>query len=356
MPFRRLVGFWAAFTVVVVAHTYVVLWTRGVPFQPSVAWGTLVNGLVWIGLTPLVARAARRFPVVGPRWHVHAALHALGALGANAAVAFVLAAGVAVFVGAPFGRTFVAELLTTFLFYAFVWGTVVALVHAVDAARQARERERWAGELEAQLARARLDALRAQLNPHFLFNTLNAVGTLMGRDVHAARAVLADLSDLLRLALDRMDAPEVPLDDELDFLRHYLRIEAVRFGDRLVTEEAVADGLGDALVPPLVLQPLVENALKHAVGPRAAGGRVAVSARRAPGAGGDVLVLRVEDDGPGLPGRPPDASARGLGLRTTRERIDKLYGARGTLRLLPSPAGGLAAEVRLPYHTVPLNP
>ena len=340
-----------------VGHTALVLQTRGLaPNLPTVV-ANLLNGLVWVALAPLAVRAARRFPVVGGRWGRHLLAHAAFALVANAAVgAFVLAVTRPIDPGSPPpGFLFVSNFLVTAPLYLLLWLVVVLLTHAFGFARRFRERDVHAARLEARAARlegqlthARLEALRMQLNPHFLFNTLHAASTLMGRDVGAARTVLAELSDLLRLALDRSDEPEVTLDDELDFLRHYLRIERVRFRDRLAVEEAVAPGVGAALVPSLLLQPLVENALKHGVAPRAGGGRVRIAARRA----GADLVLSVEDDGPGLAedGRP----GGGVGLRNTRERLASLYGDGAALRLRDRPGGGLVAEVRLPFHTAPV--
>jgi sensor histidine kinase YesM len=189
-----------------------------------------------------------------------------------------------------------------------------------------------------------------QLNPHFLFNTLHAVSTLMGRDVPTARTVLADLSDLLRLSLDHTGENEVPLEDELALLQHYLRIERTRFRDRLCVEEEIAPETRGALVPSLLLQPLVENAIKHGVAPRSEGGHIAVSARRE---GGD-LVIAVADDGPGLAAGDP--TSKGVGVRNTRERLAKLYGPDHAFTLENRPGGGLVAEVRLPFHTSPLAP
>jgi LytS/YehU family sensor histidine kinase len=250
------------------------------------------------------------------------------------------------------------QLTANFLFVEIIYFGVVAAVLAYDASRaaesaraEARKREVRAAQLEAQLVHARLDALRSQLNPHFLFNTLHAVSTLMARDVTAARTVLADLAALLRLALDRFGEPEVPLDDELDFLGHYLDIERTRFGDRLAVGFHVDVEVRDALVPPLVLQPLIENALKHAVTSRPGGGRVDVSARH--DAADDALVLTVTDDGPGMPAQGPGRA--GIGIKTTRDRLATLYGPRGSLGFRAAPGGGVEAEVRLPFHTAALQ-
>ncbi len=353
-----LVAFWGAVGLVVATHTYVTLRVRGVPYEPAYAVGAIGGCLVWAGLTPLVAALARRLPPVGRGWPWKAAVHAVAATAFNVAISTLLIAAVLPFdeEPPPFGAALMGTVLTNFLFDLLVYFGVVAAVLAYDASRaaveareRAREREVRAAQLESQLTGSRLEALRMQLNPHFLFNTLHAISTLMDGDVRSARKVIADLSSLLRVALDRVNEPEVPLDDELDFLGHYLAIERARFRDRLVVCERVGPGLGDAHVPNLILQPLVENALKHAVAPRAGGGRVEVEARR----DGDTLVLTVADDGPGL---APGAArgGRGVGLRNTRERLARLYGDGHTFVLRDRDGGGLVAEVRLPYHTSPL--
>ena len=361
-PLRRaalLAAFWGGVGLVVAAHTYVTLRVRGVAYEPAYALGAVGGCLVWAGLTPLVAALARRLPPVGRGWPWRAAVHAAVGTGFNVVISTLLVVGLRPFAeGAPpFGAMLTGTVLSNFLFDLLVYFGIVAAVLAYDASRsaseareRAREREVRAAQLEGQLAGSRLDALRMQLNPHFLFNTLHAVSSLMDRDVRAARKVIADLSGLLRVALDRVNEPEVPLDDELDFLGHYLAIERARFRDRLVVDTRVDPALGDALVPNLLLQPLVENALKHAVAPRADGGRVEVGVRRE----GDALVLTVADDGPGLAPGTEHRNGRGVGLRNTRERLERLYGDAHAFALRPREGGGLVAEVRVPYHPSPL--
>ena len=209
--------------------------------------------------------------------------------------------------------------------------------------RASRLRERTA-QLEGQLSAAQLEALRMQLNPHFLFNTLHAISTLMARDVKGARTMISDLSGLLRRVLDGTDAPEVPLDDELDVLSHYFGIERTRFADRLEVSMNAEEGTRNALVPTLILQPLVENAIKHGIAPRGEGGRVEVVAQRLNG----HLVVNVRDDGPGLP--PGGPTREGVGLKNTRDRLEKIYGEQASLTLSNRPEGGLDAEVRIPFH------
>ncbi|MCP3162118.1 sensor histidine kinase [Myxococcus qinghaiensis] len=215
---------------------------------------------------------------------------------------------------------------------------------ALSAARRARERELAESRLVARLAESRLQALRAQLDPHFLFNTLNAVVGLVrqSRNPEAVDA-LVELGDLLRASLEGRGDHEVPLSEELELVRRYLGIEQLRFGRRLESHlEPEAETL-IARVPSLVLQPLVENAIKHGTSRRVSRGHVWVRAMRQ----GDRLVLEVRDDGPGL--RAGGAGGTGIGVANTRARIRQLYGERYGLTLENAPGGGVIARVELPF-------
>jgi signal transduction histidine kinase len=210
-----------------------------------------------------------------------------------------------------------------------------------------RERERRALELEGQLARAQLEALRMQLNPHFLFNTLNTIAALIHDQPEVADRTITRLSELLRLSLDPGGSLEVPLREELGFLDRYLEIEQTRFGDRLRVETRVAEELQEVLVPSLVLQPIVENAIRHGIERREEAGRIAIHARRA----GDRLVLEVTDNGPGLPAGGTGFAREGIGLGNTRARLRHLYGADQELALDRATGGGLAVRVSLPFRS-----
>ncbi len=244
-----------------------------------------------------------------------------------------------------FGEMFHWTLVRSFYFNLLVYWVIVGASHGAEYYRRYRERELRAIELEKLLVQARLQALQAQINPHFLFNTLNSISSLMHRDVDAADRMLVRLSGLLRLALENVETQQVPLGDELEFLRLYLEIEQVRFGARLEVKFDVPAELLDAPVPNLLLQPLVENAIKHGIAPRKQGGRVEVRARQE----GPELALAVKDNGTGSSAK--SGSGGGLGLANTRARLEHLYGERQQFEFGPEPEGGFEVRVRIPFVT-----
>jgi signal transduction histidine kinase len=237
-------------------------------------------------------------------------------------------------------------LISGALFYTFIpmaWSVLYFGVKSYQDVQAERERALAA---EGEAHRARLQALRYQLNPHFLFNTLNAVSTLIVERRNAdAERMVARLSDFLRLTLDCESDVEVPLADELDFARRYLEIEQIRFGDRLTVDEDVEPAALSARVPPLLLQPLVENAVQHGIMPREDGGTLRIEARRV----GEHLLLRIADDGPGPPA-PVDASG-GVGLSNTRARLQSLYGDNHRFALERADGGGCVVRIEIPFHT-----
>ena len=226
---------------------------------------------------------------------------------------------------------------------------VVAAVHAAEFYRRVREREMQEAKLRVQLVEARLDALSSQLHPHFLFNTLHGISTLMHRDVDAADTMLAQLSDLLRSTLDSGERREVTVAEEMELLGRYLAIMGVRFGDRLTMEVRVEPGTERALVPHFLLQPLAENALEHGIGKRAGSGRLQITASRV----GKRLELRVVDDGTGISrlfDRGDVPLREGVGLSNSRRRLATLYGAEQSLTLTDAAGGGLCVVVSLPFR------
>ena len=264
-------------------------------------------------------------------------------MSATAVTEFVAAYG-----GAPRQPTFV-QYLPTALRQTPVWLAVAGVVVAIEARRRsvraALERER----LRAEVAEQRLIALTGQLQPHFLFNTLQGISTLIHRDAEAADEMLAKLSDLLRDVLRHRNSALVPIEDELRFVRTYLEIAHLRFADRLTFDIDVSPEVADAAVPLFILQPLVENALSHGIGGRARGGHVRVRARRTD----DRLHIEVSDDGAGMPnGAPP---REGIGLSNTRERLRATFGDDQRLVLEGRAGTGSVARIEIPYrrHATP---
>lgn len=322
--------------------------------QPDWRWVLFssVDWLLYALLTPAVFRASRRFPLERKHLVRNVAVHVAGALGmcvAWAALGTLLRLGI-------FGSAanasaqkvwlgFVSWVFTTLPFGAGVYFALVGIQHSFFYFDQARERETQAAQLAAQLSEAHLGALRMQLNPHFLFNSLNAIIVLVrDQNTAAASRMLELLSGVLRQVLRRDQTHETTLSRELEFLEQYLAIEQVRFSDRLCPNIEMDPALARAAVPRFLLQPLVENALRHGIARRAEAGVLQVSAHRE----NMQLVLAVRDDGPGLPNEMDAAS--GVGLSNTRARLAALYRGAATLSIENVESGGVIATVRLPYH------
>jgi sensor histidine kinase YesM len=222
--------------------------------------------------------------------------------------------------------------------YATAWHERLAISYF----RQARDRE----QLEARLARAQLQTLKLQLQPHFLFNTLNTITALIGVNPRVAERMVSGLSELLRLSLRNAGEQEVPLSRELELLEHYVEIQQIRFRDRLTVRLEVAPDTMHALVPTFLLQPLVENAIRHGIGPRAAPGHVDVRAYRENGS----LHLRVADDGVGVRPRPSEPSREGIGLRNTKARLENLYGNEHEFSARGGSDGGFVVDIVIPFR------
>lgn len=244
------------------------------------------------------------------------------------------------------------ELLTTILDAFFrtvdltlpVYWAIIGLQHAVDYYRQARAREVRAARLETRLLSSQLQALQQQLHPHFLFNTLHAISTLVHRDPDKADLMIERLSDLLRITLRKVDVQEVELAEELEYLRAYLDIEQVHFGPRLRIEYRIDAAALDALVPTLIMQPIVENAIRHGLEPLVRPGTLTIEAE----ADGSMLVLRVRDDGIGF--AKTFTRRDGVGLANTRSRLDRLYGEAAALTMREQAAGGVRVDVTIPLR------
>ena len=351
----RLAGAWLAVAAFFIVQNVAVRAARGV--RVDWQWDVfheLVYWLVWAAFAPLLLAAARRWPMEAGERRPGLVRH-LGLMAAVAPVQVATTYAVHFALGGALGLVPAEEVAHwkaivepgvawgTFAGFFYYWVIVVAYLAARYRARVAR--------LEEQLARSRLDALRAQLQPHFLFNTLNSISVLTATDPSRANRMLLDLSELLRATLEAGGEHEVTLERELALLERYVAIQRVRFGDRLTARFEAGPEARAALVPALLLQPLVENAIRHGV--EATPAAVRVTVRAAPGDG--RLLLEVEDSGPGLgAGRPAapggGGAGEGIGLANSRERLAQLYGAAFRLELRPGEAGGVTVAIEIPLR------
>ena len=305
------------------------------------SWAVLTPGILWL---------TQKFPFERATWKAAIPVHIAGVIVATLLhVAMAVASAMAIYWMAGESLTswlmeFQQMLILNFDWEMMTYWTIVGVGHAIRYHYQVRSKELSAAQLETRLVEAQLHTLQQQMQPHFLFNTLNTISALMHRDVDAADAMIARLSDLLRMSLQRVDVQEVELKEELDFLSKYLEIEQTRFRDRLsVVFDIQADTL-DALVPNLLLQPLVENAIKHGIGPRPTPGQIVVRARRV----GAMLELDVQDNGVGLSQARLTDFNRGVGLSNTRSRLDHLYGSLHRFEFRQPAEGGLLVLIAIP--------
>lgn len=364
-------AFWTFFAVLTAANR--ALDPRGQGFRSTVSWAwvllAFVESYLWALLTPLIFWMASRFSVREGSRIASVLLYLL----AGVVIALLLDAIVDGLRGAvlpplhppgrerlgpprpvrPLGGLRRLWVLNDLVIYMGVLAAGLARDFSLRYRGRQREAARLSAEaarLEAQLAEARLDALRRQLDPHFLFNTLNAISSLVERDPRGVRRMISRLGELLRHSIEGGAEQEIPLERELELLERYVDIMRIRFQGRLEVETHVDQEAREALVPNLILQPIVENAIKHGVSKLEGTGRIAISAARE----GDDLVVRVRDNGAGLPGAAEPFESRdgeGVGLRNTVARLGELYGDAWHFALAPGESGGALAELRLPYHT-----
>jgi len=344
-------GFWVVIGVLSAAQFYYTLLAEKV----AVSWAKIFavqagQWFSWIPLSLLILQLGARFPFERQRWRLRLFIH----LFASAVLACLHIAlhALVIVLAEPFPWRQTYEFSDIFgnqlrsiidLDFMIYWGVLGAGM-AFSYYQKYRQGELRAVELQAQLAQAQLQALKMQLHPHFLFNTLNAIAALVRKhEDRAATDMLAGLSDLLRLALENVSTQQVSLQRELEFLERYLDIEKIRFADRLQVRMQIAPETLDAAVPNLILQPLVENAIRHGIAPRAAAGVIEITAARH----GERLHLQIKDDGPGL----PDGAAlnNGVGLSNTIARLQRLYGAAQSFALRNAPEGGAVATLEIPF-------
>ena len=330
------------------------------PLPPSAPAGLLwrmfatqwLIWLTWAAFVPVVLWLRRRFPLTRLRWALPVHLLAIAVLClAHAAISLWLTwliqeSGAAVPrppLMVRLGYSWTRDLPFCALFY----GLTLGISSALDYYRQFRERELRASQLEAQLAQSQLQMLKMQLHPHFLFNTLNGItGLVRDQDNAAAVQMLVGLSDLLRQTLDNSGKQQVRLSEELDWLQLYLKLQQMRFSDRLQTRIEAAPETLDAMVPNLITQPLVENAIRHGLAPRAAPGTVSLRAR----CHDSQLELCVCDDGVGLPDGWQLMASNGVGLSNTMARLRQLYGADFQFEVHNRESGGVEAKLAIPLQ------
>jgi two-component system LytT family sensor kinase len=353
-------GIWTFLGVFAFSQTYLVLYsvTKAGPdlqnVSPNVPWpellrATLAELYLWGLLSVPIFWLGRRFSLGQGRWVRNVLIH-LVASAVFALLQTALMVLVSQFVRQAIPKPTVSfQVLQLYVFAKlhanmFYYWIILGVGQLLEYFRKYRARELEAAQLQAQLAAAQLQVLKMQLHPHFLFNTLHAISALIHQDVELADRMIARLGDLLRATLENVNMQDVSLREELDFIRPYLEIEQARLGSRLAIQFAIEPEVLDARVPNLILQPLVENAIRHGVAPRAEGGRVEIRARREQTA----LRLEVHDDGPGLAQDPQAALKKGLGLANTRARLEQLYGAGHQFELCND--RGLRVAVTLPFH------
>jgi two-component system LytT family sensor kinase len=321
-----------------------------VSFWQILLW-QMVSGYVWFALSPLIIYLARKFPFETGKWKkslpVHLAAGVLIALFQQVIDTFMLTR-----LGYPPNRQF-ASFPEAYQFFVYInlhlsiliyWG-VVGIKSAFSYYQKYRERELQTSQLEARLATSRLQVLKMQLHPHFLFNTLNAISELIHKDPDAAEQMIGDLSDLLRMSFEKLEVQEISLKQELEFLRKYLEIEQMRFQERLKVEMRIAPETLDACVPNMILQPLVENAIKHGLAPRSEGGKIEIGATRNNGS----LRLTVSDNGIGVPFGDTKNLHEGVGLSNTRRRLRHLYGDKHKFDLETAGKNGFIVNLTIPY-------
>ena len=320
----------------------------------NVSWGQAVSyalgdWYVFAVLSIPVIWLARRFQFDSGNRSKRLVLHILAGLVFSLAY-LVLRAWIGHWQGpASFAEAFQTLLVKTWHFNLLVYWVIVSVTFAFDYYRKFRERELRAAELEKNLVQAKLQTLQMQLNPHFLFNSLHSISALMHQDVEAADRMIARLGDLLRSALAGSETQEVTLREEIEFIRRFLEIEQIRFGNRLTVKMDTAPDTLDALVPNLILQPLVENAIRHGIEPHAKPGLIEVRSQRA----ADTITLDISDNGAGLGDRRQPVE--GVGLSNTRARLRTLYGDAHSFELRQIPGSGLLVRLTIPIRLANSN-
>ena len=343
---------WTAIALIFTGQNYV----NQAWWNDTIYWKVpLARELVWVYswnvVTPLILQLLNRFPLQRGRLPRSIVIHAFAAPFFFVASSAISVISYRLILGPYPGSkslfdSFRSVVISGFATGLLIYWLIIGISQAINYYRGYRDRELLASNLETRLVEAQLDALRMQLHPHFLFNTLNSISVLMRRDVDAADRMLLQLSNLLRVTLARNVAHEIKLRQELEILERYLEIEQIRFQDRLTVRMQVDPAALDALTPQLFFQPLVENAIRHGVAERESGGVIEIRAERRDG----MMRLEVRDNGPGL-SVSRENLIEGVGLSNTRSRLGYLYGSESRFDVRNADEGGLIVAAEFPFHT-----
>jgi signal transduction histidine kinase len=349
LPRARIVFLvWTVVGIIFGARSWVMWFVFGAPHAPNPIWmvENILDGWFWGAITFPVWLLALRIRFTRRRWPLALGVHLGAAISSSLlcirfdqTVNGILEPGSPAY---PLRAYFQDSFYTNLQWYA----AIVAAAISFDWYRRYRDREVHAARMDEQLAAARLEALTMQIQPHFLFNTLHTISELVHEDPDAAERMIARLGDLLRLTVDNAQTHEVTLAQEMEFLEAYLEIQRTRFQDRLEVMVNVDPDARDALVPNLVLQPLVENAIRHGTASLGGQGRILVKAVRVDGR----LRMEVHDNGRGPQPEARPRQRQGVGVRNTRSRLEQMYGGDGRLELTHCPIGGTVAAVEIPFR------
>jgi two-component system LytT family sensor kinase len=348
-----IVAAWTLFGAFLASQMYLAYGRSEMPIQyKRIFLVELIYAYQWAALTPFILWLSRRAPIERSKWIRSLSMH----IGASILMGFttrILHDLMFFFLLADSSRGFSFTRLLMNVYFMTDYGVMIywlilLVSHAIDYQKRYREGQVRATKLEAQLAQAQLQALKMQLQPHFLFNTLHSISALVHKNADAADRMIARLGDFLRLTLENGGTQEVSLAQELEFLKCYLEIERIRFQDRLTVQMDIEPQTLDAQLPNLILQPIVENAIRHGIAPRTSAGRIEIEARRLNG----TLRVQVTDNGPGLASDLGSGTIvkEGVGLSNTEARLKQLYGDAHRLDLSNTPKGGLTVLLEIPFR------
>lgn len=347
-----IMGVWTLFGLFLTSQTLMAYSRSNMPFDwDKVLVVEMTFAYLWAALTPLTLWLGRRFPIDRSGWGRSLAVHIAASLVIGLATRVVRDLMFIIYVRDMLARLdFGKLLLNVYAFFdygAMIYWLILLISYATSYYRRYKEGEVKSSKLEAQLAQAQLHALKMQLQPHFLFNTLHSISALVHKDPQSADKMIARLGDFLRLTLENAGSHEVTLQEELEFLRIYLEIERIRFRDRLTVQMNIEPQTLDARLPNLILQPIVENAIKHGIAPRTQAGLIEIKSRRFDG----LLHVQITDNGPGLPsnGGSGKLVKEGVGLANTEARLRQFYGSNHRFDLANTAKGGLTVVLEIPF-------